>query len=370
MEKQDYYELLGVDRNASDQDIKSAYRKMAMQHHPDRNPGDATAEEKFKAAAEAYSVLSDNDKRNKYDRFGHQGLSGAGPGGFNPSDFSDFGDIFGDFFGFGDLFGQGRRGRSRRGSDLQYDLEVDFKDAAFGLNTEIRFPRMERCDECNGSGAAKGSGPTVCGQCGGHGQVQFQQGFFSVSRPCSSCRGTGRIIENPCSGCRGEGTVQKQRTLKVNVPAGVDTGTRLRLNGEGESGAEGASPGDLYVVLHVREHSIFERSENDLHCQVPINFAQASLGTEIDVPTLEGTAGLRIPAGTQTGTKFRIRHQGIADLRSGRRGDLIIHTKVSTPQKLTKTQRKLFEQLLEDLPVDNNPVEKGVFEKVKDFFSG
>ena len=368
MEKQDYYELLGLGRKANDQEIKSAYRKMAMQYHPDRNPEDSGAEEKFKAAAEAYSVLSDPDKRSRYDRFGHQGL--AGTGGFNPADFSDFSDIFGDFFGFGDLFGGGRRNRPSRGSDLQYDLEIDFEDAVFGIHTEIRFPRTESCGECGGSGAEKGSGPTVCSRCRGRGQVQFQQGFLSISRPCSTCRGAGRVIETPCPRCRGEGTVRKQRKLKVNVPPGVDTGTRLRLNGEGEALPGGGASGDLYVVMHVREHPVFERSENDLHCQVPINPAQAALGTEIDVPTLERTTALRIPAGAQTGAKFRIRHQGVADLHSGRRGDLVVHVRVAIPEKLTKPQRKLFEQLLVELPADNAPVEKGVLEKVRDFFAG
>ena len=370
MEKQDYYELLGIPRNARDQEIKSAYRKMAMKYHPDRNQGHAEAEEKFKGAAEAYSVLSDPDKRGRYDRFGHQGLGGSRAGGFNPADFSDFGDIFGDFFGFGDLFGGGRRNRPRRGADLQYDLEIDFEDAIFGMNTQIRFPRTESCEECEGSGAEKGSGPTVCGQCGERGQIQFQHGFLSISRPCSACRGAGRVIEKPCTRCRGEGSLRKQRKLKVNVPPGVDTGVRLRLNGEGEADARGGPSGDLYVVLHVHEHPVFERSENDLHCQVPINAAQAALGAEINVPTLEGTAELRIPAGVQTGAKFRIRYQGVADLRNGRRGDLVVHVKVVTPEKLTKSQRKLFEQLLEELPADNAPMEKGVFEKVKDFFAG
>ena len=370
MEKQDYYEQLGIPRNAGDQEIKSAYRKLAMKYHPDRNPGDAAAEEKFKGAAEAYSVLSDSDKRGRYDRFGHQGLAGGAGGGFNPADFSDFSDIFGDFFGFGDLFGGGRRGRPRRGADLQYELDIDFEDAVFGMTTAIRFPRLESCKECEGGGAEKGSGPTVCSQCGGRGQVQFQQGFFSISRPCSTCRGAGRIIENPCTYCRGEGTVRTQRKLKVNVPPGVATGIRLRLNGEGEADPRGGTPGDLYVVLHVHEHPVFERSENDLHCQVPINAAQAALGAEIKVPTLEGEVALKIHAGAQSGAKFRIRHQGVADLRSGRRGDLLVHVKVLTPEKLTKSQRKLFEQLLEELPTDNTPMEKGVFEKVRDFFSG
>ncbi len=370
MEKQDYYEQLGIPRNAGDQEIKSAYRKLAMKYHPDRNPGDTQAEDKFKGAAEAYSVLSDPDKRGRYDRFGHQGLGGAGAGGFNAADFSDFSDIFGDFFGFGDLFRGGRRGRPRRGADLQYELEIDFEDAVFGMNTEIRFPRTESCGECEGSGAERGSGPTVCGQCAGRGQVQFQQGFFSISRPCSACRGAGRIIENPCPHCRGEGSLRKQRKLKVNVPPGVDTGVRLRLDGEGEADPRGGPSGDLYVVLHVREHAVFERSENDLHCRVPINAAQAALGTEITVPTLEGDTGLKIPAGVQTGAKFRLRHQGVADVRNGRRGDLVVHVKVVTSEKLTKSQRKLFEQLLGELPADNAPMEKGVFEKVKDFFAG
>ena len=370
MEKQDYYELLGIPRDARDHEIKKSYRKMAMKYHPDRNPGDAEAEEKFKGAAEAYSVLSDPDKRGRYDRFGHQGFAGSGAGGFNPADFSDFADIFGDFFGFGDLFGGGRGNRPRRGADLQYDLEIDFEDAVFGMNTEIGFPRMESCEECAGSGAEKGSGPTVCGQCGGRGQVQFQQGFFSINRPCSACRGAGRVIERRCTRCRGEGSVRKRRKLKVNVPPGVDTGVRLRLNGEGEADARGGPSGDLYVVLRVHEHPVFERLENDLHCQVPINAAQAALGAEINVPTLEGTAGLRIPAGVQTGAKFRIRHQGVADLRNGRRGDLVVHVKVVTPEKLTKSQRTLYEQLLEELPADNAPMEKGVLEKVKDFFAG
>lgn len=370
MEKQDYYNVLGIDRKANTQQVKSAYRKMALKYHPDRNPNNAEAEEKFKLAAEAYNVLSDPEKRSRYDRFGHEGVGGFGSGGFNPADFSDFADIFGDFFGFSDLFGGGRsRTRQRRGADLQYDLDVEFEDAVFGMNTEIRFPRTETCGECGGSGAEPGTGPTTCPQCSGRGQVHFQQGFFSISRPCSACRGSGRIIEKRCRVCHGSGRRQTQRKLKINIPPGVDHGTRLRLTGEGEAGSNGGPPGDLYVLLNVREHPIFERVNNDLHCEVPINVAQAALGAEITVPTLEGSEKLRIPAGTQTGRQFRIRHHGVADVRNGRRGDVVVHAKVVVPEKLNKEQRKLFEILLDELPADNTPTEKGVFEKVKDFFT-
>ncbi len=370
MEKRDYYEVLGVGRDAADQAIKSAYRKMALKYHPDRNPNNSEAEDKFKEASEAYSVLSDAGKRNRYDRFGHQGVASAGADGFNPADFSDFADIFGDFFGFGDLFGGGqRRSRARRGTDLQYDLEVDFEDAVFGMNTEIRFPRTEACGDCDGSGAERGTSPRTCPTCSGRGQVQYQQGFFSVSRPCSSCRGAGRIVERHCSSCRGEGRVRKQRKLKLNIPPGVDTGTRLRLSGEGEGGALGGPPGDLYVLLSVREHPIFERVNSDLHCEVPINVAQAALGAEIEVPALEGSEVLRIPPGAQSGNTYRIRHKGVAGVRDGRRGDLVIHIKVVVPAKMTTLQRQLFEQLLDELPADNTPTEKGIFEKVKNYFT-
>ena len=303
--KRDYYEVLGIARSASDQEIKSAYRKLALKFHPDRNPDDPEAEEKFKEASEAYSVLSDSQKRGNYDRFGHQGVRGAT--GFNPADFSDFADIFGDFFGFGDIFGGGggqRRQRARRGSDLQYDLEVNFEDAVFGLNTEIQFPRVQNCDACEGSGAAPGSRPVTCTTCSGRGQVYYQQGFFSVGRSCPNCRGTGRTIENPCPTCNGAGQVRQSRKMKINIPPGVDHGTRLRLTGEGEAGPQGGPPGDLYVLLRVREHPIFERNNDDLHCEVPINIAQAALGAEIEVPTLEGTEKLKIPAGTQAVRNF------------------------------------------------------------------
>jgi len=371
--KRDYYEVLGVDRNASVEEVKSAYRKLALKYHPDRNPNNQEAEEKFKEAAEAYSVLSDSEKRSSYDRFGHQGVgAGAGAGaGFDPSAFTDFADIFGDFFGFGDIFGQrgrGRRGRARQGADLQYDLEIDFEDAVFGLKTEIQFRRSETCETCRGSGAEPGSGPTTCGACGGRGQVYYQQGFFSVGRTCRSCGGTGQIIRNPCQKCGGTGQVLAQRKLQINIPPGVDTGSRLRLAGEGEAGVHGGPPGDLYVLLRVREHPVFEREDNNLHIQVPVNMAQAALGAEIEVPTIEGGHKLKIPAGVQSGSQFRLKNRGVPDVRTGRRGDLVVHIRVQTPTRLTKQQRKLFEELLDVLPVDNTPDEKGIFEKVKDYF--
>ena len=368
--KRDYYEVLGVDRGAGENAVKSAYRKLALKYHPDRNPDSSEAEEKFKEAAEAYSVLSDAERRGRYDRFGHDGLAAAGGRGFDPRDFSDFADIFGDFFGFGDLFGgRQRRARPRRGADLQYDLEVDFEDAVFGLRTEIQFPRNEACGECRGAGAAAGSGPTSCSTCAGRGQVYYQQGFFSVGRTCSRCGGSGQVIEKACTSCGGQGQLRKQRKLKVNIPPGVDNETRLRLSGEGEAGALGGPPGDLYVVLRVREHPIFERVENDLHCEMPINVAQAALGAQITVPSLEGPAQLKIPPGVETGRQFRLRNRGVAHVQSGRRGDLVVHLKVAVPSKLTKEQRKFFESLLEVLPVDNTPTEKGIFDKVKDYFT-
>jgi molecular chaperone DnaJ len=366
--KRDYYEVLGVGRDASEQEIKSAYRKLALKYHPDRNPNDSTAEEKFKEASEAYSVLSDAQKRGNYDRYGHQGVKGAT--GFDPADFGDFADIFGDFFGLGDIFGGGqRRQRRRRGSDLQYDLEVNFEDAVFGLSTEIQFPRLQTCDQCEGSGAAPGTRPVTCSTCGGRGQVYYQQGFFQVGRTCPACRGNGRIIEKLCTACNGAGQVRRPRKLKVNIPPGVDNGTRLRLTGEGEAGLQGGPPGDLYVLLRVREHPIFERHGDDLHCELPINVAQAALGAEIEVPSLEGSEKLRIPAGSQSGAQFRLRGKGVPQVQGGRRGDLVVHVRLLIPTKLTRDQRQLFEQLREMLPEDNTPTEKGLFDKVKDYFT-
>lgn len=369
VDKRDYYEVLGIDRGASGDVIKSAYRKLALKYHPDRNPGDTEAEEKFKEASEAYSVLSDDQKRQRYDQFGHQGVNGQS-GGFNPQDFSEFSDIFGDFFGFGDIFGGGggRRGRRRRGADLQYELEVEFKDAVFGMETEIQFPRTESCDKCSGSGAEPGTQPVTCPTCHGRGQVYYQQGIFSVGRPCAACSGRGQIIQSPCGKCNGRGSIRSNRKLKINIPAGVDTGTRLRLTGEGEAGPQGGSPGDLYVLLTVAEHPHFERDGQELHYEAAINFAEAALGATVKVPTLVGERELKVHAGVQNGSRFRIRGEGVAHVNSGRRGDLIVHVRVRTPEKLTSEQRKHFEALAELLPTDHEPKEKGFFDKVLDFF--
>jgi molecular chaperone DnaJ len=368
--KRDYYEVLGVGREAGDQEIKAAYRELAKRYHPDRNPDDPAAEEKFKEASEAYSVLSDSQKRATYDRFGHQGLQGAGGPQFNPDAFADFSDILGDFFGFGDLFGGGRRGRTRaqRGEDVRYDLELSFEDAMFGMSAEIQVPRMERCEHCRGAGSEPGSGPSQCPTCHGRGEVLYQQGFLSIRRTCSTCNGNGQIIRNPCTECRGQGYSQVQRKLKVNIPAGVDDGNRLRLSGEGQPGVNGGPSGDLYVFLKVKEHPFFERQGNDLHCTIPINVAQAALGCEVDVPGIEGPTKLKIPEGTQNGAQFKLRHRGAPVLNTNGRGDLYVHVNVKMPARLTREQRKLFEQLRESLPVDNRPAEKGLFEKVKDYF--
>ncbi len=370
MAKRDYYEVLGVGRESGEQEIKGAYRKLALQHHPDRNPENPEAEEKFKEAAEAYSVLSDPQKRAAYDRYGHAGVQGAASQGFNPENFADFGDILGDFFGFGDLFGGGgrRRNRAQRGEDVRYDLEIAFEEAVFGLPADIQVPRMEACDRCKGAGSEPGSGPSTCPTCHGRGEIIYQQSFLSIRRTCSTCNGSGHIIRNPCSGCRGQGYKQVHRKLKVNIPAGVDDGTRMRLAGEGQPGANGGPTGDLYVFLKVKPHQFFERRESDLHCTIPVNIAQAALGTEIEIPTLEQPHKLKIPEGTQNGAQFRLRHKGVPVLNGSSRGDLFVHVDVKIPARLTREQRKLMEQLRETLPVDNAPSEKGLFEKVKDYF--
>jgi molecular chaperone DnaJ len=370
--KRDYYEVLAVGREAGEADIKSAYRKLALKFHPDRNPDDPSAEEKFKEASEAYSVLSDPQKRAAYDRFGHAGLQGAGQAGFNPDSFADFGDILGDFFGFGDLFGGGgggrRRSRPQRGEDVRYDLEIGFEEAVFGMSADVQVPRTESCEHCTGSGAEPGTRPSTCPTCNGRGEVVYQQSFLSIRRTCNTCGGSGQIIRNPCGHCHGRGNRLVQRKLKINVPAGVDDGTRLRLSHEGQPGANGGPPGDLYVFLKVRPHAFFERRENDLHCTVPLNIAQAALGCDIEVPTLEGQHKLKIPEGTQSGAHFRLRNRGVAILNSSGRGDLFVHVDVKVPKRLTREQRKLLEQLRETLPVDNAPAEKGLFDKVKDYF--
>ncbi len=370
MSKRDYYEILGIEREADDQSIKAAYRKLALQHHPDRNPNNKDAEETFKEAAEAYSVLSDPQKRATYDRFGHQGLSAGTGGGFDPNAFADFSDILGDFFGLGDMFGgsRQRRNRPQRGDDVRYDLEISFEDAVFGISAEIQVPSLEQCGHCRGKGAEPGTGSTACPTCHGRGEVIYQQSFLSVRRTCGTCSGTGQLIRNPCRECRGNGYRQTQRKLKVNIPPGVDNGTRLRLSREGHPGPNSGPPGDLYVVLKVKEHPFFERHENDLHCTVPVNIAQAALGAEIEVPTLEDPYKLKVPEGTQSGTQFRIRHKGVPDVNTRARGDLYVHIDVKIPAKLTREQKKLMEQLRETLPVDNQPAEKGLFDKVKDYF--
>ncbi len=373
MSKRDYYEVLGVGRDADLQTIKSAYRKLALKYHPDRNPDNKNAEEHFKEAAEAYSVLSDAEKRATYDRYGHQGLNmpAGGPPGFDPNVFADFSDIFGDFFGFGDLFGGGaarRRNRPQRGEDLRYDLDISFEEAVRGMTAEILIPRDEVCPRCQGSRAEPGSGMSTCHTCHGRGEVIYQQSFLSIRRTCGQCGGSGKTIRQPCQQCRGEGAVRAERRLKVNVPAGVDNGTHLRLSQEGQAGYSGGPPGDLYVVLKVREHPIFVRDGADLHCTLPINIAQAALGAEVPIPTLDGVQPLTIPEGTQHGSKFRLRNMGAPRVNGGGRGDLFVHVEVRVPSKLTREQRKLMEQLAQTLPAENAPKEKGLFDKVKEYF--
>jgi molecular chaperone DnaJ len=372
--KRDYYDILGVSRNATDQEIKSAYRKLALQFHPDRNPGKKDAEEKFKEAAEAYSVLSDGQKRANYDRFGHAGVgtTGGGFSGFDPNVFGDFSDILGDIFGFGDIFGGGRRGGSRaqRGADLRYDLDLTFEEGAFGTTTRIKVPRHETCAECGGTGAQKGSGPTTCHTCNGYGQVRFQQGFFSITRTCSHCHGTGQIIKNRCSACHGSGRIVREKSLELKIPPGVDTGSKLRVSGEGDAGTKGGPAGDLYVVLQVQEHEFFERRDHDLHCHIPITFTQAALGAQIGIPTLEGEEEkLTIPPGTQTGSAFRIKGRGVSKRGGAARGDLYVTVNVVVPTKLSREQKDLLLKLSSTMEAENKPIQKKILERVKEIFS-
>jgi molecular chaperone DnaJ len=369
--RRDYYEILGVDRNADEQGLKSAYRKLALKYHPDRNPNDRQAEEKFKEAAEAYGVLSDPQKRSLYDHYGHEGLKGAAAPGFDPSVFTDFSDILGDFFGFGfgDLFGSGRhRTRVMRGDDVRYDLEIDFEDCMRGKTVEIQVPRLEPCHWCGATGAEPKDGMTTCSTCRGRGEVIYQQGFLSIRRTCGQCGGTGKIIRRPCAKCKGEKYVRVDRKLRVNIPPGVDTGTRMRLSEEGQPGMNGGPPGDLYVVLRVKEHPIFERQESDLHCVIPVNVAQAALGTEVDLLTFDGLQTVKIPAGAQNGHQVRLRGLGVPHVNGSGRGDLYVTVDVKVPTKLTADQKRLFEELRETLPAENEPHDKGLFEKVKDYF--
>jgi molecular chaperone DnaJ len=371
--KRDYYEILSVTRTATEQEIKSSYRKLAMQFHPDRNPDNPEAEEKFKEATEAYSVLSDAEKRERYNQYGHAGVNGGSGGGFDPSNFGDFSDIFGDIFSdfFGNAAGAGGRGRSRsqRGGDARADLMLTFEEAAFGKKTTIKVRRYETCEQCKGSGSAAGKGPSACPTCAGRGQVRYQQGFFSIARTCPSCQGLGRVISDPCTKCKGETRVMRERTVDVSVPAGVEDGTRIRYQEQGDFGANGGPAGDLYVMLNVKPHSFFERDGKDLHCSVPVSFAQAALGAEIMIPTLDGGEHkLKVPEGTESGTTFRIRGKGVPALQSSGKGDLFVKVRVQTPHKLTKRQRELLAELGSTFTIENKPEPRSLFEKVKEIF--
>jgi molecular chaperone DnaJ len=381
--KRDYYQILEVHRTATESEIKSAYRKLAMKFHPDRNPGDHVAEEKFKEAAEAYAVLADAQKRSLYDRFGHAGVgSAAGTAGFDPSvfaEFGDFADILGNMFGFGDLFGGGRRrGGPQRGADLRYDLEISFEESARGAETTVQIPRQENCEKCHGTGSAPGSSTSTCSQCKGHGQVRYQQGFFTVARTCPQCRGTGKIITRPCESCRGAGRVTRDRKITVKIPAGIATGQQLRLQNEGEAGSGGGPAGHLYVVVHVQEHEFFRRDGNNLFCEVPVNFTTVALGGEVQVPTLDGSETVKLPEGTQTGTTLRLKNKGMPDVNGRGRGDLFATVQVQTPKKLTREQRRLVEELARVLPkekfeprpraADDAQDERNLFDRVKDMF--
>jgi len=374
--QKDFYEVLGIQRTAAAEEIKAAYRKAALKWHPDRNPQNKQeAEVKFRECTEAYSVLSDGQKRQIYDTYGHAGLSGVGAS--SASDFNtvfqDFHDIFGDFFGFEDILSGGQRSgrsRSQRGADLRYDMTLTFEEAAAGVATKIKVPRQEYCEACNGTGAKKGTGVVACQSCAGRGQVAYQQGFFTITRTGPPGQGAGQIVRERCAECRGQGRIERERTIELRIPPGVDTGTRLRVNGEGEPGSNKGPAGDLYVVLDVKEHPFFERRGADLYCTIPVSIAQAALGTELQVPGLGGEEKLKIPEGTQSDAVFRIKGKGLADPRGGGRGDLYYHVRVMTPTKLTREQRKLLEQLGASIQVENKPADRNssLFDKVKDIF--
>jgi molecular chaperone DnaJ len=373
----DYYDVLGVQRGATSDQIKSAYRKAALKWHPDRNPESKhEAEEKFRQASEAYSVLSDEQKRAVYDRYGHAGLDGRGfeTSGFNASIFDEFQDIFGDLFGFDQAFGgrggrRGRGSRGQRGADLRYDVSLSFEEAAAGVATKVQLSRHEVCESCQGTGAKPGSGMATCRTCGGRGQMSYQQGFFSITRTCPACQGAGQVIREACEKCRGQGRIERERTLEVGIPAGVESGTRLRMTGQGEPGTNGGPPGDLYIFLEVKEHAFFERRGADLYATIPISYPQAALGAKISIPTLKGEEELEIPEGTQSGQIFRVKGKGLPNPHGGR-GDLYVSVRVDVPSKLTREQRRVLEQLGQTLKVPNKPVERSstFFDKVKDIF--
>ncbi|NNG25158.1 molecular chaperone DnaJ [Telluria aromaticivorans] len=376
MAKRDFYEILGVAKNASEDDIKKSYRKLAMKYHPDRNPDNKEAEEKFKEVKEAYEMLTNPEKREAYDRYGHAGVDpnmggGGGGGGFGAGGFGDLGDIFGDIFGGG----RGRGGSSGpqvyRGADLRYNLEITLEQAANGYETTIRVPSWDKCDTCHGSGAKPGTQPVTCTTCAGHGQVRMQQGFFSIQQTCPKCHGNGKIIPDPCAACGGAGRIKRNKTLEVKIPAGIDNGMRIRSTGNGEPGTNGGPSGDLYVEIHIKPHAVFQREGDDLHCEMPISFSKAAIGGEIEVPTLTGKVSFTVPEGTQTGKTFRLKGKGIKGVRSGYVGDLFCHVVVETPVKLTDKQKDLlreFERSTNEGGAKHSPQSKGWMDKVKDFF--
>ena len=373
--KRDFYEILGVNRDASDEDIKKAYRKLAMKHHPDRNPDSKDAEEKFKEAKEAYEILSEPDKRRAYDSYGHAGVNPQMSGGGGGEGFGGFSEAFGDIFG--EIFGGrgGGRGGQQvyRGADLRYNMDITLEQAARGTETKIRIPSLDECNTCHGSGAKPGTQPKTCHTCNGQGQVRMQQGFFSIQQTCPTCHGTGKVIPEPCTTCSGSGRIKNHKTLSVKIPAGVDDGDRIRLSGEGEAGMNGGPPGDLYVVVQLKPHSVFQREGADLHCEMPITFTVAALGGEIHIPTLDGEAKIKIPAETQSGQVFRLRGKGIRPVRQTSAGDLMCHVVVETPVRLTDRQRELLRELEEINKKDgdrHNPRAKSFMDKVKDFFAG